>query len=70
MNVERVTAHITAENLPAGLWWETDGACWEAVRSDPLTTGIYWRWQPKNEKALAKEGPQGEMTPFALPERL
>lgn len=60
----RHTVAITRDSLPAGHWWEHDGACWKAVPSDPHpATGKDWRWSPCNLKAFAKEEPEGEMTP-------
>jgi hypothetical protein len=56
------TVPITVENLPKGLFWEADGACWKASRENPATTGCLWRWRPMNFTALAKDGPEGEMT--------
>jgi hypothetical protein len=62
--MDKMKARITVDDLPAGHWWEADGSCWEAIRCDPLTTGVHWRWRPMNAKALAKERPEGEMTQF------
>jgi hypothetical protein len=53
------TRRINADALPKGPQWEQDGSCWTAVRE-----GCDWRWRPMNSKALAKEGPEGEMTDF------
>lgn len=57
---ETIVIPITIDNLPTGNLWESDGSCWEAVIEPREERG--WRWRPKNWKALAKEGPEGEMT--------
>jgi hypothetical protein len=59
-----VTIPITADNLPKGPRWEDDGSCWKAIRCNPATQGCDWRWQPINEKAFAKDGPEGEMRDY------
>lgn len=61
-NFITVTVPITVDNLPKGPHWESDGACWEAVRENPVTSGCEWRWRPLNWLAFAKEVPEGEMT--------
>lgn len=57
-----VTVLLTRDNLPEGLVWEKDGACWRAA---PCTkhpvSGEDWRWQPMNLKAFVKDGPEGVM---------
>lgn len=61
----KIVIPITLGNLPDGNRWEADGSCWEAVAEQGEPNG--WRWRPKNWKAFAKEGPEGEMTDFVLP---
>jgi hypothetical protein len=56
---------ITRDNLPEGLQWEEDGACWRAERDNYDPRG--WRWSPRNYKAFAKEEPEGPMTDFVRP---
>ncbi|MDB5707873.1 MAG: hypothetical protein JWN66_4989 [Sphingomonas bacterium] len=57
-----ITVPITLDNLPDGLLWEADGACWKAIPWGSEPKG--WRWQPMNWAAFAKEGQEGEMTDF------
>jgi hypothetical protein len=63
-NLVSVSTPITADNLPVGPRWEADGACWEAIKCDPLTFGRDWYWSARNGKALAKLEPEGEMLDF------
>ena len=59
-----VVRPITADDMPIGPVWEADGSCWRAIKCDLETTGVGWRWQPLNVKAVVKDGPEGEMTDF------
>jgi len=67
LEIHSVTMPLTPDNLPEGPLWEADGACWRAIRCNPVTQGCEWRWQPQNEKAFAKDGPEGEMTSYCPP---
>lgn len=65
MNAETVTVvPLTVENLPSGLLWEGDGACWQAKRLAVSVMPGGWRWVPKNFLAFAKGFPTGEMHDF------
>ena len=61
MKTSSVTVPITADSLPEGKKWDEDGACFEAIRCDPVTTGREWRWAARNTKALAKGDPDKPM---------
>jgi hypothetical protein len=67
LKVDTVITPITADNLPEGPRWEEDGACWTAIKCDPSTVGVDWRWAPNNLKAFEKERPTGEMLDFVWP---
>ena len=61
MEILSVSVPITADSLPVGKMWDEDGACFEAIRCDPATTGREWRWAARNFKALAKGNPDKPM---------
>ncbi len=52
-----VTFPITVDDLPKGLRWDKDGACFEAETCNPVTTGCEWRWAARNWKAFARGEP-------------
>lgn len=48
------TYPIDINNLPKGLYWDKDGACYQAklCNIDPADNG--WRWAARNPLALGK----------------
>lgn len=60
---EQISVPITKENLPEGLMWQADGACFKAVLCDPTVYGCEWRWQAMNLKAFEIGEPTMPMFP-------
>lgn len=54
------TIPITANNIPSGALWESDGSCWRAGIDSENPKG--WRWFPMNFIAYDKGEPTAEMT--------
>ena len=62
-----ITMKITADNLPKGNFWDSDGACYRAEKVDPKTFGCEWYWMACNAKALKKAYVGQELFPFYMP---
>lgn len=61
LNITTQVVPVTKDNLPVGVWYEGDGAAWQAVLDSGEQKG--WRNQPMNWTAFGKGEPTGEMWP-------
>lgn len=58
-------ANTNPDNLPAGNFWEADGACWQYEQDADCARG--YRMKAMNVKAFAKaDGPDSPMTDFPM----